>query len=82
MRAPAFWQRGTPGIKALLLQPFSLIYGALSARRMARPGVQATAPVLCIGNFTVGGTGKTPAALAIAQMLRDTGEAPAFLSRG
>jgi tetraacyldisaccharide 4'-kinase len=82
MRAPAFWQRGTPGIKARLLQPFSLIYGALSARRMARTGVLSTAPVLCIGNFTVGGTGKTPAALAIAHMLRDTGEVPAFLSRG
>ncbi|MDB5641972.1 MAG: tetraacyldisaccharide 4-kinase [Hyphomicrobiales bacterium] len=82
MRAPAFWQRGTPGAWARLLQPLSMIYGAISGRRMARPGVHATAPILCIGNFTAGGAGKTPAALAIARILRDMGEAPAFLSRG
>ena len=82
MRAPAFWQRGSVGAQALLLQPLALIYGAIAAREMARPGVQGTAPILCIGNFTLGGTGKTPAALALAQMLRDMGEVPAFLSRG
>jgi len=82
MRAPAFWQRGTPAILARLLQPVSLIYGAIAGRRMACSGVHATAPILCIGNFTVGGTGKTPAALALAQMLRDMGEVPVFLSRG
>ena len=82
MRAPAFWQRGRVGAQALLLQPLALIYGAIAAREMARPGVQGTAPILCIGNFTLGGTGKTPAALALAQMLRDMGEVPAFLSRG
>jgi tetraacyldisaccharide 4'-kinase len=59
-----------------------MIYGAIAARRMARPGVRATAPVLCIGNFTAGGAGKTPAALAIAEILRDMGETPMFLSRG
>ena len=37
-------------------------------------------PVLCVGNLTLGGTGKTPAALAIAQMLR--AQRPFFLTRG
>ena len=82
MRAPAFWQRGTPDAQARLLQPLSWIYGAVAARRMKRDGVRATAPVLCIGNFTAGGAGKTPAAIACAKMLREMGEAPAFLSRG
>jgi tetraacyldisaccharide 4'-kinase len=39
-------------------------------------------PVICIGNLTIGGAGKTPTALAVAQMLAAAGERPAFLSRG
>jgi tetraacyldisaccharide 4'-kinase len=39
-------------------------------------------PVICIGNLTVGGAGNTPAALAIALMLRQSGLTPAFLTRG
>jgi tetraacyldisaccharide 4'-kinase len=49
---------------------------------MRRCGQTVDAPVICIGNFTVGGTGKTPAALAIARMLADRGERPFFLTRG
>lgn len=82
MRAPAFWQRGTPDARARLLQPFSILYGAIAARRMTRAGLRGTAPILCIGNFTAGGAGKTPAAIACAKILRAMGEAPAFLSRG
>jgi tetraacyldisaccharide 4'-kinase len=39
-------------------------------------------PVICIGNFTAGGTGKTPLALTLAQLLVERGERPAFLTRG
>ncbi|MDE3174743.1 MAG: tetraacyldisaccharide 4'-kinase, partial [Pseudomonadota bacterium] len=39
-------------------------------------------PVLCVGNFVVGGAGKTPTAIALARLLRAAGERPAFLSRG
>jgi tetraacyldisaccharide 4'-kinase len=39
-------------------------------------------PVICIGNPTVGGAGKTPTALAVARILAAAGERPAFLSRG
>ncbi len=39
-------------------------------------------PVICIGNFTVGGAGKTPTAIAIARAARDRGLKPGFLSRG
>lgn len=82
MRAPAFWLRGTPDLQARLLQPLSIVYGAIAAHRMKRAGVRASAPVLCIGNFTAGGAGKTPAALACAKILQAMGEAPGFLSRG
>jgi len=49
---------------------------------MTRHGRHASIPVLCIGNFTVGGAGKTPAAIAIARRLQARGETPVFLSRG
>ena len=40
------------------------------------------APTICVGNFTVGGAGKTPTALALARMLIGDGRRVAFLSRG
>ncbi len=67
---------------ARLLAPIGAVNGALAARRMARAGATAPCPVVCIGNFTLGGAGKTPTALAVASCLRDLGRQPAFLSRG
>src|SRR5206468_11372598 len=49
---------------------------------LGQPGARAGAPVVCIGNPTVGGAGKTPTALAVARMLAAAGEQPAFLTRG
>ncbi|MCJ2014509.1 tetraacyldisaccharide 4'-kinase [Methylobacterium sp. J-076] len=82
MRPPAFWQARPGHPTARLLAPLSALYGHLGARRMDRPGAKAPCPVVCLGNFTLGGAGKTPAALAIAAILRDLGAEPAFLSRG
>jgi tetraacyldisaccharide 4'-kinase len=82
MRAPRGWRQARPGLLARALSPLGAIYGAATARRMARPGVRVEAPVLCVGNFVVGGAGKTPTALALARLLRAAGERPAFLSRG
>ncbi|MBX9778327.1 MAG: tetraacyldisaccharide 4'-kinase [Xanthobacteraceae bacterium] len=81
MREPPFWWR-QGGVAAALLAPFAAVYGAMAARRMARAGAKASVPVICIGNPTVGGAGKTPTALAVAQMLKAGGEMPVFLSRG
>jgi tetraacyldisaccharide 4'-kinase len=81
MRAPGFYYRRS-GLAAFLLLPFSMLYGAAIARLMGWPGARAALPVICIGNPTLGGAGKTPTAIAIAHMLADMGERPAFLSRG
>jgi tetraacyldisaccharide 4'-kinase len=81
MREPAFWWREA-GAAARLLAPISAVYGAIAAARLALRGSKAGAPVVCIGNPTVGGAGKTPTALAVARMLAAAGERPAFLSRG
>ena len=82
MRPPRFWQAAPNHPMARLLAPAGTAYGALVARRMDRAGVRAGCPVLCLGNFTLGGAGKTPAALAVAALLTELGRAPAFLSRG
>ena len=81
MREPAFWWRGA-GPQARLLAPLGLIYGTIAARRMAPAGAHAGLPVLCVGNFTLGGAGKTPAVIMLAKMLADGGGRPFCLSRG
>jgi tetraacyldisaccharide 4'-kinase len=66
-----------------LLTPVSWIWAAATARRIAGgasldPGV----PVICVGNLTVGGTGKTPVVREIARRLAARGVAAQVLSRG
>jgi tetraacyldisaccharide 4'-kinase len=81
MREPSFWWRKA-GLAAGLLAPLAAIYGAIVARRMAKPGARAGLPVLCVGNFTLGGAGKTPTVLMLAKMLQAASEKPFCLSRG
>ena len=79
---PSFWWTSPPSFLARMMAPFASIYGALTLRRMRQPGQRAGCPVVCIGNFTVGGAGKTPTAILIARMLLARGQSPVFLSRG
>jgi tetraacyldisaccharide 4'-kinase len=81
MREPSFWWRDA-GLASGLLTPLAAVYGAVAASRMARPGRNAGIPVICIGNLTLGGAGKTPAAIAVARMLDTAGRRPFVLSRG
>src|SRR5690348_1895913 len=81
MREPGFWWR-RPGLASSLLAPLGLAYGTIAARRMNRPGTPAGIPVICAGNFTLGGTGKTPTALLLVAMLSDLGATPFCLTRG
>src|SRR5207237_7473871 len=81
MREPAFWWR-EPSLASALLAPLAAAYGAVARARLERRGRRAGVPVVCIGNLTVGGAGKTPTAFAVARMLAAAGERPVFLSRG
>jgi tetraacyldisaccharide 4'-kinase len=81
MREPSFWWRPA-GLASGLLSPLAAVYGAIAASRMARPGRAAGIPVICVGNLTLGGAGKTPAAIAVARILDDAGRRPFMLSRG
>jgi tetraacyldisaccharide 4'-kinase len=82
-RAPRFWWRREAGAAAFALWPIARLYGATVAWRMERaPRYRPPVPVICVGNFVVGGAGKTPTALALARIARGRGLKPGFLSRG
>jgi len=81
MRAPDFWRRRNGA--AILLAPLGALYGlsvALKAK-LARP-FDAGLPVICVGNLTAGGSGKTPVAIVLAERLRAKDHKPFFLTRG
>ena len=81
-----YWYRTSPA--HLILLPASWIFGALSALRrlLYRSHIlesfKLPVPVVVIGNISVGGTGKTPLTLAIAEQLARQGYRPAIISRG
>lgn len=80
------WYEQPPGLSAL--QPLSWLYGAaVSVRRGAyrRGWARSQAvgvPVIVVGNLTVGGTGKTPLTIWIAEQLRRRGREVGLVSRG
>lgn len=81
MRAPGFWSR-PPGLAALLLAPLGALYAIGTARRLRQPGTRLSIPVICVGNLTAGGTGKTPTVIALAERLTERGVAAHVVSRG
>ncbi|KXV24877.1 tetraacyldisaccharide 4'-kinase [Gluconobacter japonicus] len=82
LQAPRFWSVPRIGPAAFLLRPFRTIATRLTRRRLKKSGFQAPVPVLCCGNITVGGTGKTPLTLDLVQRLIERGHYPHILSRG
>jgi tetraacyldisaccharide 4'-kinase len=81
MHAPDFWQRR--GLLAAALAPLGFAYGASVAFKARHAkAFDSGLPVICVGNLTAGGSGKTPLAIAIAELLRAKGHKPYFLTRG
>jgi tetraacyldisaccharide 4'-kinase len=85
MRPPEFWSRppNRPGIAAWLLSPVAAIYSAIVRAKLRRPPqYRPPVPVICIGNLTLGGAGKTPVAIAILDRLTAMRASPVALTRG
>ena len=76
------WWYGRDDWRARLLSPLGHVYGWVAGYRALRSGARVACPVVCVGNFTAGGTGKTPLALTTAKIVQDAGRKPAFLTRG
>ena len=80
------WLRRGPLAVALL--PVALLFGALAAvrRRLFQSGANASkrlpVPVIVVGNIFIGGTGKTPLTIWLAEALRAAGMRPGIISRG
>lgn len=86
MREPTFWQNDSTWsgyTLSKLLTPVGKLYGAFVAWRIRQTIPQhAPLPLICIGNFTLGGAGKTPTTLFVAKYLSTRGHKPAMLLRG
>ena len=83
MRTPSFWYRDRASLAARLLSPLAcvwLIGGWLKAMLTRRSA--ARLPVVCVGNITAGGAGKTPVVAALAEAAKDRGFKPVILTRG
>jgi tetraacyldisaccharide 4'-kinase len=81
MRDPSFWWE-KPGLLSRLLWPAAYVYGWIAGTRMKKQGQSVRIPVVCVGNFTLGGTGKTPTVIALIRWLTASGETPFVLTRG
>jgi tetraacyldisaccharide 4'-kinase len=85
MRAPRFWSNPpeAPGWQARALAPLAMLWTLAGRWRMARGRpARVGVPVICAGNLTAGGTGKTPLVMALVARLEARGALPHVLSRG
>ena len=82
-REPSWWYCRKTGWPSRLLEPTAALYGWIAKRRFAHTTpYRSSLPVICVGNFTAGGTGKTPLSVHIAKTLIGGGGSPVVLTRG
>jgi tetraacyldisaccharide 4'-kinase len=80
---PTWWYSAGPSLAAAALMPLAALYGWAARSRFARARPhRSRLPVVCVGNLTAGGTGKTPLTLYLCERLKAQGLKPAVLTRG
>ena len=83
MQTPKFWHTPKPSLLAYALYPVALLYQKLYHHRVrTTKATRGNVPVLCIGNVSAGGAGKTPICIEMAKHLMVNGKKVVFLSRG
>ncbi|WP_417817176.1 tetraacyldisaccharide 4'-kinase [Tritonibacter scottomollicae] len=85
MRPPEFWNRppGVFDLRACALSPLGALYARATAARLRKgTALQATVPVICVGNLNAGGTGKTPTVIWLMEQLGAAGHSVHVVSRG
>ena len=81
LKTPEFWYSDTQPPASL--KPLSWVYDHVSRlQRQCTSTKKVSKPVICVGNITMGGSGKTPVAIALSHLMKDMGYLPHFLSRG
>ncbi|MDP3532515.1 MAG: tetraacyldisaccharide 4'-kinase [Alphaproteobacteria bacterium] len=80
-KTPTFWAKRT--FLSYLLAPIGFLYKqGTSIRQFIKKPYKIPIPVICVGNINVGGVGKTPLSIAIAEHLIEQGFSPHFITRG
>ena len=81
LNKPKFWDKKNSLI-SILLFPFSLVVSAsnLLKKKFTKP-VEFNIPIICIGNIYIGGTGKTPASILLANEFLKLGRNPVILKK-
>ncbi len=86
LATPRWWYRrhgASMPMSRLILTPASWLWAAATARRLsAAEPADPGAPVVCVGNLTLGGSGKTPVAREVARRLVADGRRAQVLLRG
>lgn len=82
LEEPGWWYDAGGRIWPRVLAPVGALYGRIVAHRFRRRPLRVGLPVICIGNFTLGGTGKTPLVRHVVGRLRAFGREPVVLMRG
>ena len=83
LKAPKFWYLKKDSFLSNSLYPFSLIFRlGTKIRNLVSNEKHSNLPVICVGNIVIGGAGKTPVALKIGNMLKESGYNPHFVSKG
>ncbi len=81
MKTPKYWQSNS--FTSKILSPLGFLYGFMTQLRLKlKSPHKVSIPVVCIGNITAGGTGKTPVSISIAKLLATEMYHPFFVSRG
>lgn len=80
---PAWWYEAPHDARIRLLKPLARLWAHIAESRFKnRVPYRSRFPVVCVGNFTAGGTGKTPLSMYLAVHLARQGERPVILTRG
>ena len=85
IETPKFWYRKnlSSKIQSILFFPLSILWILISLlKNILTKKYKSKLKVICIGNLTIGGTGKTPFAIYIYKVLKKLGYKPVFLTRG
>ena len=78
---PKFWQNKKSFFSIILLPLTFLVLVAIFLKKKISNQKKFNIPVLCIGNIYIGGTGKTPLSMMIADELKNIGKKPVIIKK-